>query len=880
MNDESLRITGQKVAKAELTIIGGTAAEKTYDGTTDADIISVNFAGLQNGDILELGTDYTIQNAKFDSADAGGSRIVTATVTLEDNDKTKNYNLADGILVITDQEIRPKLLKEDMVIVQEGPFTYTGSEHKPTVTVQDGSVTLEDGTDYEVTYFNNINAGTATVKITGQGNYTGEVSNEFTIEKAIQPDIHKEIAVMEKYRHEYQVNLTELLPSVSGNFGTIEFTPAVTENSEGLLGTLNYTSGDTLILPVNPVEGVDKTAKVTVKVESSNYQDFNIALTLKTTNKQLVSISGINMTGGVYNGEPYAYTGTPVFTLISDESQVNIEYTVQYQSTDGGGYSSEEAPTDAGEYLLTISVLERDDIPYTGSQSYPFTIQRRPVTVTAEDKTMTARGQLPTFTYIVEGQLSGETALIGKPMLTSEADGKTAGSYPIIVDLTGVSYTPNYRAAEPAFVNGTLTVNPAPSGGGGSSGRSNSSATIPQTQTYISGNIVTAITPAEASVDKSGNLTVAFSQVQVEDAIEKGLNEAEKLGEGAITNIILNAPAPIDATGIETNIPEEAIAQIAKAGINSLTVSTPVGDITFDSEAISDLEKEAGDIDIKITRVDTSSLSPEAKEVVGDRPVYDISVTAGGKVISQFEGNVTVSVPYTPKEGEDINAIVIYYINEFGEPEVVTDSIYDPETGKVTFTTRHFSIYAIGYNNVTFKDVSEKAWYSKAVTFIAARGITTGTGGGNFSPEAKLTRGQFIVMLMKAYGIAPDKEAKDNFQDAGNTYYTGYLAAAKRLNISKGVGNNEFKPEKDITRQEMFTLLYNALKVIGKLPEKKAGSKLSAFSDADAIASWAKEAMEHLVERGIISGNGGRLNPTDTTTRAEMAQVLYNLLCK
>lgn len=196
----------------------------------------------------------------------------------------------------------------------------------------------------------------------------------------------------------------------------------------------------------------------------------------------------------------------------------------------------------------------------------------------------------------------------------------------------------------------------------------------------------------------------------------------------------------------------------------------------------------------------------------------------------------------------------------------------------VIFTTKHFSLYGVGYNKITFNDVAESTWYSKVVTFIAAREITKGTGDGNFSPEAKLTRGQFMVMLMKAYGIVPDEDAKDNFEDAGDTYYTGYLAAAKRLNISKGVGNNMFEPEKHITRQEMFTMLYNGLKTMGKLPEGNAGKSLSYFEDADSIAPWANEAMQHLVETGIIRGNGGRLNPTGIVTRGEMAQVLYNLL--
>ncbi|MEW5922130.1 MAG: S-layer homology domain-containing protein [Bacillota bacterium] len=205
---------------------------------------------------------------------------------------------------------------------------------------------------------------------------------------------------------------------------------------------------------------------------------------------------------------------------------------------------------------------------------------------------------------------------------------------------------------------------------------------------------------------------------------------------------------------------------------------------------------------------------------------------------------------------------------------------YDPATGTVTFTTTHFSYYAVSYNPVSFKDVAQDAWYSKAVSFIAAREITTGTGGGNFGPEAKLSRGQFIVMLMKAYGIAPDANRSDNFADAGSTWYTGYLAAAKRLGISAGVGNNLFAPEKEITRQEMFTLLYNALKTIGRLPPGNSGKSLSSFSDAGDIAPWAKDAMKLLVETGTISGSGGKLTPTDTTTRAQMAQVLYSLLTK
>ena len=66
--------------------------------------------------------------------------------------------------------------------------TYTGSAIEPVVTVKDGETTLTLGTDYEVAYSNNVNAGTATVTITGKGNYSGETAATFTIVKSMTND--------------------------------------------------------------------------------------------------------------------------------------------------------------------------------------------------------------------------------------------------------------------------------------------------------------------------------------------------------------------------------------------------------------------------------------------------------------------------------------------------------------------------------------------------------------------------------------------------------------------------------------------------------------------------------------------------------------------
>jgi hypothetical protein len=402
-----------------------------------------------------------------------------------------------------------------------------------------------------------------------------------------------------------------------------------------------------------------------------------------------------------------------------------------------------------------------------------------------------------------------------------------------------------------------------------------------QIETNTVDNTVTVSVTVAATIDNSGKVTAEVTQILVSDAVSKALEEAEKQGYGMAAVVEIKVDADTAVKAVKLSLPKTAVDAVASSNTAALTVSSPVAAITFGDKALDTIAGAvAADLKISTAKVDAGTLSEEVKRVVGDRPVYDFSVTSGGKEISQFGGNVTVAVPYTPQPGEDINSIVIYYINAEGKPEIVSNCAYDPVTGTISFTTNHFSKYAVGYNKVTFKDVAADADYNEAVNFIAARGITSGTGDGNFSPEALITRGQFIVMLMNAYGIKPEADSKNNFADAENTYYTNYLAAAKRLGLANGIGNNMFAPDREITQQEMICLLYKTLNIIGELPTGTKGKDLTAYTDASQIAPWATEAMTLFVKAGIITGRDNKLVPTENANRAQMAQVLYNLLSK
>ena len=175
--------------------------------------------------------------------------------------------------------------------------------------------------------------------------------------------------------------------------------------------------------------------------------------------------------------------------------------------------------------------------------------------------------------------------------------------------------------------------------------------------------------------------------------------------------------------------------------------------------------------------------------------------------------------------------------------------------------------------NFTFSDVKDTDWYYEAVKFAFEKGITSGVSETSYAPDDKVTRGQFITMLCRAYDIK--EMTGDNFADCGDTWYTGYLAAAKQLGISNGVGDNKFDPEKEISREEMVTLIYNYLKSVGKVDTETTET---SFADDASISSWAKNGVAFANSMGYVKGKGDNLfDPNGDATRAELAQIFFNM---
>ena len=171
-----------------------------------------------------------------------------------------------------------------------------------------------------------------------------------------------------------------------------------------------------------------------------------------------------------------------------------------------------------------------------------------------------------------------------------------------------------------------------------------------------------------------------------------------------------------------------------------------------------------------------------------------------------------------------------------------------------------------------FQDIAGH-WAQKAIVKAIEKGIFKGVAENSFAPDRQMSRAEFITVLGRmSEQAAVLREVPFKDVDA-NAYYAQHVAWGMALGLMKGFEDGTFRPEAKITREQAAVIFANFLKD-KKLPE----SPVTAFGDEENISGWAKEAVKKAAALGLLKGkDGGRFAPKDVLTRAEMAQILDNL---
>ncbi len=377
------------------------------------------------------------------------------------------------------------------------------------------------------------------------------------------------------------------------------------------------------------------------------------------------------------------------------------------------------------------------------------------------------------------------------------------------------------------------------------------------------------LTPDAAVSGGKASVSVSAS------AITAAIKSAKTSGSDTIV-IAPKVSGTVTKTSVE--IPKGSISSIASDTSAVLKVETPVGSVSIPNEALLSISNQAAGstVTVSLNTVEAAALTEAQKSAVGSSTVYDISIMSGGSHISSFgEGSITVSLPYTLKDGESESSVKVWYLNDSGELQQISCS-YDKSTGLATFTTTHLSYYIVGSSadwTNPFADVREGDWFFKAVGYVSQKGLMSGTSEKSFEPNANMTRAMVVTVLYRLEG-KPAAYPAGTFADVEDgKWYTDAVKWATANGIVSGYGGGVFGTDDSVTREQLATILYNYAKHKGYGVTKSAD--LGAYSDAQDISAWANYAMKWAVAEGLMNGTtDATLEPSATATRAQVATIL------
>ena len=427
----------QELVTAGSGVTGGTLQYSTSrNGTYSANIPTGTDA-----------TDYSVWYKVVGDANHNDTKPVEIKVTiapLEITNENTTINLGDSLI-------------------------YNGKEQTQTVkSVACNSLSAT----YTVSNNKGTNAGNYTLTVTGTGNFTGTATKDFTISKKSLTGTNQTLLVKKNLEKVMTYDLGKLLPE--GVTGTTTYAVGTVTNENGVLSsaptTENISANGKLTLLIASVDSADKTATVQIVFTNSNYDIATATLTVKTTDKTPVTLSGVTCDNRTYNGNAYAYTGTPVWKTAEDETATG-NTTVTYYKADNPS-TPVDAPTNAGSYRVVFTISSDE---YVGTASYSFEITKAQITVAAKNKSVYIGETVPDLTNLVLGTDYTVTGLCGSDTLggtvkmsyAQEPDNTKAGTYEIVIEGFTAPTGDNYTIS---FTNGMLTIGAKPSTGGGGIG--------------------------------------------------------------------------------------------------------------------------------------------------------------------------------------------------------------------------------------------------------------------------------------------------------------------------------------------------------------------------------------------------------------------------
>ena len=729
------------VAQKEVTVSGITAANKEYDGNTDATVNAsgATITGKVDGDDLTVSV---ATGSTFDSADAGSRTVTLGTLTL-DGTSAGNYTLATSgnqttataNITVRDLTVKPNSGQSKSYGTTPDPvlaYTSTGTVTGETVAF-DGALSREAGEDvgqYDITKGSLELKDSGTFKATNYNLVLDTAVVTFEITKGTYGGSAptKTVNILKNYAGVQTGRLTaaDFFTTAPAEAKITNAVPNSNPSSMMSLAGADLSGNFTYDSKTNITAASDESWTVTIS--SKNYTDITATLTFSPVDKTNAGVTINDVPTTKTYGESFTLTASVTDAGTSTGSWTWTSSNSSVLDVTGTGASATVKALKAGS--ATISAKYESDTTMGEQTTAPITVDKRVITVTADNKSMTVNGTLPTFTVTYGNLPSGVQAADIFGTLASAStttDGKTTGSFDITVTTPVLKAEAGANYEVGAVTKGTLTVNPrSSSGGGGGSSVSTYSVTVGKTE-----NGSVSVSPKSSSKGDTVTVTVTpdkgytLETLTVLDKNGKELKLTEKNGKYTFT-------MPSGKVTVKGSFVEEAPVQIFK--------DVPVDAYYY--EAVK-WAAEKG-----ITGGVGNGLFAPNQPCTRAQIVTFLWRAAGSpapKNMSSF-----ADVP-----ADAFYAKAVAWAVENGITGGTGDGKFSPDATctraqSVTFLYRAAGSPAVS-GSAEFGDVATNAYYADAVAWAAKNGITGGIGGGLFGSGNDCTRAQIVTFLYRNY---------------------------------------------------------------------------------------------------------------------------------
>ena len=174
-----------------------------------------------------------------------------------------------------------------------------------------------------------------------------------------------------------------------------------------------------------------------------------------------------------------------------------------------------------------------------------------------------------------------------------------------------------------------------------------------------------------------------------------------------------------------------------------------------------------------------------------------------------------------------------------------------------------------------FKDYDRTAWYAEAVSAAVDNGLLYGKSATIIDPNGDMTRAEMAAIINRSFGCYAKADISKYKDVSKDKWYFEDVAMAVQMGTYNGRSNTAMAPDAPISRQEAMTVVARALELDY---DAYAKTDLSAFSDRSEISNWALPYVRAMVGADYIHGRTKGLEPLDNITRAEFAQIFYNII--